>query len=345
MKRVNVIGMGNEKQGQSAARRIYYTLHSGKNSKLSYYVASELRMMVPRWLLRPLLKGKLGAVDRRADKEYILERVDYYCKLSPGDKWYDRSEWKERSVSIKDSKPAGQKVYYYDSMRYARWFPQTLRWKIEPGDNSALMTVPTITKSRPLAGDNRCSVLLKLNEVRHYIYVDDRKLWREKKDMAVFRGGITGERRLKMRKPFVERWFGHKMFDIGVINREFPEWHTPKMTIAEQLGYKFIMALEGNDVASNLKWVMSSNSIAVMPRPEMETWFMEGRLVPDYHYIEIKPDFSDVEERLTYYINHPEEAEAIIRHAHEWVSQFRDTRRETLISLLVLDKYFKATNS
>lgn len=65
MKRVNVIGMGNEKQGQSAARRIYYTLHSGKNSKLSYYVASELRMMVPRWLLRPLLKGKLGAVDRQ----------------------------------------------------------------------------------------------------------------------------------------------------------------------------------------------------------------------------------------------------------------------------------------
>ena len=38
------------------------------------------------------------------------------------------------------------------------------------------------------------------------------------------------------------------------------EWMTPKKTIREHLDYKFIMALEGNDVASNLKWVMSSNS-------------------------------------------------------------------------------------
>ena len=107
--------------------------------------------------------------------------------------------------------------------------------------------------------------------------------------------------------------------------------------------YKFILALEGNDVASNLKWIMSSNSIAVMPRPTCETWFMEGTLIPDYHYIEIKPDFSDLEERLNYYIEHVDESLEIIRHAHEYVSQFKDKRRENLISLLVLDKYFKMT--
>jgi hypothetical protein len=331
------------KQDAGAARRIYYTLHSGKNSKLAYYIAGTARTLVPKWLLRSLLRGRLASLQSRADRDYILDRVGYYCKLDAATS-YDHYLWRDKSVRVADQQKGTQKVYYLDAMRYARWFPQTLRWRLETGDVAWKLDVPSVTKSRPVCDDNQCSVLLKLNEVRHYIYVNDRKLWREKKDMAVFRGGITGERRLKMRKPFVERWFGHKMFDIGVINREFPEWHTPKMTIAEQLGYKFIMALEGNDVASNLKWVMSSNSIAVMPRPEMETWFMEGRLVPDYHYIEIKPDFSDVEERLTHYINHPEEAEAIIRHAHEWVSQFRDTRRETLISLLVLDKYFKATN-
>lgn len=77
-------------------------------------------------------------------------------------------------------------------------------------------------------------------------------------------------------------------------------------TIREHLDYKFIMAIEGNDVASNLKWVMSSNSLAVMPRPTCETWFMEGTLIPDYHYIEVKDDFSDLEEKLNYYIAHPE---------------------------------------
>jgi RNase adaptor protein for sRNA GlmZ degradation len=71
---------------------------------------------------------------------------------------------------------------------------------------------------------------------------------------------------------------------------------------------------------------------------------MEGKLIPNYHYIEVKPDFSDLEERLQHYIDHPEEAEAIIQHAHEYVNQFRDKEREKLISLLVLKKYFEITN-
>jgi spore maturation protein CgeB len=71
---------------------------------------------------------------------------------------------------------------------------------------------------------------------------------------------------------------------------------------------------------------------------------MEGTLIPDYHYIEVRDDFSDLEERLRYYIDHPDEAESIIRHAHEFVSQFKNRQREQLISLLVLKKYFEVTN-
>lgn len=122
------------------------------------------------------------------------------------------------------------------------------------------------------------------------------------------------------------------------------EWACRKMSLYEHLDYKFILALEGNDVASNLKWVMSSNSLAVMPRPRFETWFMEGRLRPGYHYVEIADDFADLEEKMDYYIGHPEEAEAIVRHAHEWVNQFRDGERERLVSLLVLEKYLRLVN-
>ena len=104
------------------------------------------------------------------------------------------------------------------------------------------------------------------------------------------------------------------------------------------------MSLEGNDVASNLKWVMSSNSIAVSPPLTCETWFMAGTLKPDYHFIEIKPDFSDIEEKLRYYIDHPDEAQQIINHAHEYIRQFQDAKRERLISLLVLQRYFDLTN-
>ena len=46
-------------------------------------------------------------------------------------------------------------------------------------------------------------------------------------------------------------------------------------------------------------------------------------------------------ELYEYYIEHPEQAEDIIRHAHEYVRQFQDKERENLISLMVLDKYFR----
>ncbi|WP_289201193.1 glycosyltransferase, partial [Phocaeicola sartorii] len=58
---------------------------------------------------------------------------------------------------------------------------------------------------------------------------------------------------------------------------------------------------------------------------------------------EIKDDLSDLEEKLTYYISHPAEAEQIVRHAHEYVAQFLDAKRERLISLLVMDKYLRMT--
>jgi spore maturation protein CgeB len=72
---------------------------------------------------------------------------------------------------------------------------------------------------------------------------------------------------------------------------------------------------------------------------------MEGKLIPDYHYIEIKPDFSDLEERLAYYDAHPQEAQAIIDHAHEYVRPFRDDHREKLIALAVAQKYFRFTHT
>lgn len=165
----------------------------------------------------------------------------------------------------------------------------------------------------------------------------------DKKDMVIFRGKVKGK---ESRRRFMELYFDNKMCDLGDVSKNTTdpaEWQTAKKSIREHLEYKFIMALEGNDVASNLKWIMSSNSVAVMPRPTCETWFMEGRLIPDYHYIEIKPDFSDLEERLNYYIAHPDKAEEIARNANNYVAQFKNKKRERLISLLVLDKYFRMT--
>jgi len=142
-----------------------------------------------------------------------------------------------------------------------------------------------------------------------------------------------------------EKFINHPLCDIGQINENGvnPAWLKSRMSIDEHLKYKFILSLEGNDVATNLKWIMSSNSVAVMPTPQHETWFMEGTLIPDHHYLHIKDDFSDFEEKITHYSNHPEKLKAISKNANEYVNQFFDEKQEELISLLVLKKYFELT--
>lgn len=317
--------------------KLYYKLHSGKNNKFTYLLKNYLSLLVPNSIYRHKLERKLSEADTRADKEYITSRVDYYCRLQPG------SHLPADAPCIGKRDKRWHKVYWFDTRECTRWFPPTLKWVFRPGDINFIPPVPSIVKSRPIAGDNANGVILKLNKVRHFIFVNDSIPFREKKDMAVFRGKVKDK---PQRVDFFEKHFHNPMCDLGDISRhyaEHAEWHVEKMTIADHLRYKFILALEGNDVASNLKWVMSSNSVAVMPRPTCETWFMEGTLIPNYHYIEIKSDFSDLDERLCHYMQHPEEAEAIIEHAHEYVEQFKDKEREQLISLLVLDKYFKMT--
>jgi len=290
------------------------------------------------------LKHWLNKLQLREDLQYIIERINYYCLLTP-EHIYDKEKWLLESVELKHQKISPKKVYYFDAKEIARYFPDNLRWILLKGDITHVPDVPVIVKSRPLCQDIANSTILKLEKVRHFLFVNDFKPWCDKTNKAIFLGDI-GYRKPN-REVFMNRWFGHPMIDAGTTNLipEHPEWQRQKLTINEHLNYKFIMSLEGNDVASNLKWVMSSNSIAVTPRLTCETWFMEGTLIPNYHYIEVKPDFSDLEERLTYYIQHPEEAEAIIQHAHEYVDQFRDEEREKLIQLLVLKKYFDITNS
>ena len=46
---------------------------------------------------------------------------------------------------------------------------------------------------------------------------------------------------------------------------------------------------------------------------------------------------------LETFTEYPDEAQAIIEHAHEYIEQFKNKKREQLISLLVLEKYFKMT--
>lgn len=321
---------------------LQYKLHSGKNSKAAYYMQAAFRDMMPDSCFRKKLENELQRCAAKYNTDYIADRVDYYCQL------------REPVMLSADAKPIGMlqrkgnpSTYYYDSREALQWFDPKLLWHYIFGDVREIPEEPTIVKSRAIGVDNTNSVLLKLDRCRHFVYIHDRLQPEEKEDRAIFRGHIGAR---ENRALFCQMFANNSRVDAAdtIPGANEGKKHTnqmkPMLSFYEHLRYRYIMALEGNDVASNLKWIMSSNSAAVMPKPTCETWFMEGRLQPDVHYVEIRPDFADLEEKMDYYSSHLDVLRTIITNANQYVQQFRDWRREQYIALLVMQKYFKMTN-
>jgi len=306
-----------------------------KNNKFLYYARGFLRLLYPSIFFQLELKKKLGKLEKY-DNAYIWKRVNYYNKLK------SLTEPGHQALALEDFRYGIKpKTYFFDSYALFRYFPTHLKINFLFGDITHTPLIPSFVKSRPVGAGNENSVVLKLNKVRHFLFVRDSRKFIEKKNLLVGRGKVYQ----KNRADFLRMYFGHPLCNVGKVNddRGSKEWLVNKMSINEHLEYKFILCLEGNDVASNLKWVMSSNSIAVMPKPRYETWFMEGTLVGGIHYIEIRDDYTDLEEKLRYYIEHTEEAEKILINAHLHVEQCKNMEREELISFLTILKYFKKT--
>ncbi|EKB61116.1 glycosyl transferase family 90 [Bergeyella zoohelcum] len=304
-----------------------------KQNKLYYYFLGYLRFLLPKGnYIQAVQKLKNQLTEEWLKK--VEERVAYYCKDMP-----NQGVLSVDSI-VKDlRKPRTPKAYYFDAYQYARFFDENLAFHFVFGDVTHIPNIPSIVKSRPISEENQNSVLLNLDKVRHFTWVKNDKPFYQKKNMLIGRGAIYQQHRY----DFYKKYFHHPLCDLGAVGDTAiaeRKWLKPKISIQEHLDYKFILSLQGNDVATNLKWIMSSNSIAVMPKPTMETWFMEGKLIGGKHYIEIKPDYSDLEEQLRFYMEHPERCLEIIRNAHAHCEQFWDKNVEALCSLMVLEKYF-----
>ena len=269
------------------------------------------------------------------EENAIQRRLNYYLGSPAAWDCRDVERWTTIGHLLKERR----NVYFHDLYRYARHHPDSMKLLYRFGDVRRCQKLPTVVKSRPI-GQCTSSVLFKLNTVRHFRFVEDHVPFEAKKPMVVWRGGAYKENR----KGVLREFGSHPLCDIGHVGRT-PSNICDKsyLSIPDQLRYRFILSLEGNDVATNLKWILSSNSLCLMPRPKFETWFMEGTLVPGKHYVELRDDFADLVEAVTFYNHHVAEAEAIIRNGHEYVRQFLNPSHEDLLCRLVLESYFKHT--
>ncbi|WP_336270250.1 glycosyl transferase family 90 [Vreelandella arctica] len=305
--------------------------------KLVFYVQHTAHRLIPTALLQWQRKRLLRSLKRLSKEEQkkILYRVNYCNSLD------NCTELPDQAISLSNFKREKSGTYYLDLLGLLRYFSPELKFCYLFGDVTTVPSVATLVKSRPINKHNQNSVLLKLNRVRHYYTVKDPIPYDDKLDLVVWRGACHQDHR----RQFVRDFHDHPLCNVGDVHKNAlgQPWHRQFMSVQEQLKYKFVLSIEGKDVATNLKWIMASNSLCLMRRPRFETWFMEGTLLPGYHYVELKEDYSDLEEKVTYYQENPDAAKRIIANANCYFSQFMDTERERLISLLVMQKYFEYT--
>ena len=193
------------------------------------------------------------------------------------------------------------------------------------------------------------SIIFPLEMERHYDPVNEYiKLhkggkvckWNDKKSTLIWRGAVTGVNFNSAKKQLstyqdggsriqvVKRYYNAKILDVDVAfekNSPTVEWapyeysneaHLTRdndTSMADQLKYKYILMLEGNDVATGLKWQLASNSVVFMAKPTTVSFLMEDLLVPFVHYVPLKDDYSNLVEMVQWARNNDNKC--------KWISQ------------------------
>ena len=179
-----------------------------KNTKLLYYLRSYSLLLCPKFILRHILRRRMKEINSSVEKEQIMARVNYYNKLTDG-AMLPTDAPTLGNHTLKNKKCGS--VYFFDTYEYTRYFPDALRWMLKGGDVTTIPQHPTIVKSRPIAGDNANSVLMKRNKVMHFFLMDDKIPFEKKENKILFRGDANGK---PGRIRFFEKWFVHPMCDL-----------------------------------------------------------------------------------------------------------------------------------
>ncbi|TGQ73195.1 MAG: lipopolysaccharide biosynthesis protein [Mesorhizobium sp.] len=297
-------------------------------AKVFYYARNVVRDVAPQALFRSRLAARLAKA--RLSDDVARRRLNFYNKLEDA--------FAPSADAVPVSKlPFTPTMYYYDLKEFARYFDPGLLIDLEFGDVRDVPKVPSIVKDRPIRAGDSNAVIMKLDKFRHFQMPADKISFADKLPAVVWRGDLNNP----IRRRFLKAVRDLPFCDVGSHKPNAPaEYSKPFLSISQHQRYRYIVSLEGNDVATNLKWILSSKSLCLMPPPTYETWFAESRLEPNVHYVPLETDFSNLAERVAYFERHPEQAERIAAAANAYCRTFADEQAEQAISLLVLYKYF-----
>jgi hypothetical protein len=152
------------------------------------------------------------------------------------------------------------------------------------------------------------------------------------------------------RYVFVARYFDVDGFDVGFVNHtgemhdlygsipEIARLHRPFTSHAEQLGFKYLMSIQGHDVGTSFGWQLASKSVLLKENYRWEVFF-DCHVRPWDHYVPVEPGFGDVPDKVAWCEANPDACATMVRNRQELVPLLIDpkVRREALRN--VVERY------
>lgn len=209
---------------------------------------------------------------------------------------------------------------------------------------------PVFVKTRDTHNPLANGIIANLNSTRHWGNVGLAAWdvtfqipWSAKQNKPLWRGVTTGLRHKDYnREDLVKQYSSTYDFGFSHIVQgadHLKEYLKQGIHIQQMLAYKYLVVIDGNDKASSLNWILASTSIPIMPKPRFHSWLCERWLEDKVHYVEVKRDFSDLEEKINWCIDHDKECQEIASNGKAFiVDNFARRDRELEIQKTLINK-------
>ncbi len=193
--------------------------------------------------------------------------------------------------------------------------------------------------------------------------------WKNKKNIAFWRGGTTGDAKAGSRPYDENTWFKQPRTHLSLLSEYHPDqvdagftsfpgvepkvrhqmhqhikplnWITHK----DHLLYKYLVIPDGNTCTYPRYYLaLYSNSVAFKQQSDQIQWFYKP-LQAGVHFIEVANDFSDLPEIVSWAKNNDSSLKKIAKRGHRWIRQNLMPRHIDTFTQELLLEYAKKQGS
>jgi hypothetical protein len=285
------------------------------------------------------------------DRIVFRHNMQMYCRdvISSVLTTWDHTEWETPStvpLLLQFGDLSYSHIYQYLNLPLIKKFRSaTLPQEIERVSSKTCVASNELRShiETPHLSTHLQPIVWKLATHRHFGLLERTRAedtpWSKKANMAIFLGQLTGSHLYDRDKSDLENCMNMMRCRLVYTHANSTYVHAKltstrnrmpkvlngvqmsriKVSLDKLLKFKGIIMLEGNDVASGLKWALLSQSVVLMPYPKHTSWAMEELLQPWVHYVPLNENATDVEEKMKWVVENDEAARRISERGTLWM--------------------------